>query len=227
MEGGGNEIEEIKQLCNKIETSKDKTRIKASKELIQKLSGKKPELLKYTIFETMMNKLYESDQKIYFDLTMNLFEINSSEFGIFREKLLNKTMKKILDCNTNESIIRDISLITNYGKNLLNLKNKKILIQYIFFKCLLKEKMFNHKKLWMIIENIICQNNNIDIDIIQLEIYCNIFVMLSFTLKHRNDINNDVLDSIIHISGYYLLNLEVNNYLITKNIFLMLLYIIL
>ena len=226
MEGGGNEIEEIKQLCNKIETSKDKTRIKASKELIQKLSGKKPELLKYTIFETMMNKLYESDQKIYFDLTMNLFEINSSEFGIFREKLLNKTMKKILDCNTNESIIRDISLITNYGKNLLNLKNKKILIQYIFFKCLLKEKMFNHKKLWMIIENIICQNNNIDINIIQVEFYCNICVMLSFTLKHRNDINNDVLDSIIHISGYYLLNLEVNNYLITKNIILMLLYII-
>lgn len=118
MEGGGNEIEDIKQLCNKIETSKDKTRIKASKELIQKLSGKKSELLKYTIFEAMMNKLYESDQKIYFDLTMNLFEINSSEFGIFREKLLNKTMKKILDCNTNESIIRDISLITNYGKNL-------------------------------------------------------------------------------------------------------------
>ena len=77
------------------------------------------------------------------------------------------------------------------------------------------------------IENIIYQNNNIDINIIQLELYCNICVMLSFSLKHRNDINNDILDFIIHISGYYLLNLEVNNYLITKNIFLMLLYIIL
>ena len=59
-----------------------------------------------------MNKLYEFTQKVYFDLTMNLFEINSSEFEYLRAKLLNKTMKKILDCNTNESIIRDT--YTNY-----------------------------------------------------------------------------------------------------------------
>ena len=218
------DLEEIKQLCIKIETSKEKVRLKTSKELIQKISNFKNGLLNYKIFESMMNKLYENDQKVYFDITMNLFSNNNSEFGIFREKLLNKVMQRILDCNTNESIIRDISLITYEGKNLDYLNNKTILIEFIFFKCLLKEKMFNHKKLWQIIENILCQNNNNEINIIQLQFYCNICIISSFNLKEKNDFNVDILETLINICGYYLLNINVQNYAITKNIILLFLF---
>ena len=218
------DIEEIKQLCNKIETSKEKVRLKISKELIQKISNFKNGLLNYKIFESMMNKLYENDQKVYFDITMNLFANNSSEFGIFREKLLNKVMQRILDCNTNESIIRDISLITYQGKNLNYLNNKTILIEFIIFKCLLKEKMFEHKKLWIIIENILCQDNNDVIDIIRLQFFCNICIISSFNLKDKYDFNVDILETLINICGYYLLNINVHNYSIKKNIILLLLF---
>ena len=218
------DIEEIKQLCNKIETSKEKVRLKISKELIQKISNFKNGLLNYKIFESMMNKLYENDQKVYFDITMNLFSNNNSEFGIFREKLLNKVMQRILDCNTNESIIRDISLITYQGKNLHYLNNKTILIEFIIFKCLLKEKMFEHKKLWIIIENILCQDNNDVIDIIRLQFFCNICIISSFNLKDKYDFNVDILETLINICGYYLLNINVHNYSIKKNIILLLLF---
>ena len=218
------DIEEIKQLCNKIETSKEKVKLKISKELIQKISNFKNGLLNYKIFESMMNKLYENDQKVYFDITMNLFANNSSEFGIFREKLLNKVMQRILDCNTNESIIRDISLITYQGKNLNYLNNKTILIEFIIFKCLLKEKMFEHKKLWIIIENILCQDNNDVIDIIRLQFFCNICIISSFNLKDKYDFNVDILETLINICGYYLLNINVHNYSIKKNIILLLLF---
>ncbi len=218
------DIEEIKQLCIKIETSKEKVRLKTSKELIQKISNFKNGLLNYKIFESMMNKLYENDPKIYFDITMNLFTNNSSEFGIFREKLLNKVMQRILDCNTNESIIRDISLITYQGKNLNYLNNKTILIEFIIFKCLLKEKMFDHKKLWIIIENILCQNINDVIDIVRLQLFCNICIISSFNLKEKNDFNVDILEILINICGFYLLNVNVQNYSIKKNIILLLLF---
>ena len=219
---GINNIEEIKILCDETEKSKDKTkRNKRINKLIQKILTTKLEL-KYEIFESMINNLNDSEEN-NFDLYMTLYKNNPSQFGILRQKLLNNIIKKNIDSNLNESIIKDISIILNDGKDLLYLNNIQILIQFLFFKCLFKFKMFNNEKLWIIIENIIKNNFN-GINKIQLDILCNICVMLSFNIKDKYEIKNDILEIVINICGFYLLNCRYNNYLISKNIVLMLLY---
>ena len=109
MEGISN-IEEIKILCDETEKSKDKTkRNKRINKLIQKILATKLEL-KYEIFESMINKLNDLEENINFDLYMTLYKNNPSQFGILRQKLLNNIIKKNIDSNLNESIIKDISI---------------------------------------------------------------------------------------------------------------------